>query len=150
VLGWNAFGSTETYIQQSGISPALKIVSPDWFKLDANQFVISKVDPQYIDWAHNSGKQVWPLLGNRFDTELTNVILSDPAKRQQVVNFIRDTLIANDIDGINVDFENMDLKNKQDYVAFIRQLKQAVRPYGRIVSVDVSRENPDPNWSGCF
>lgn len=150
VMGWNAFGTTDTYIEQSSISPTLNVVSPKWFKLDANQLVISEADARYVEWAHDSGKQVWPLFGNTFDPDVTNAILSDPIKSKKTINRLRDILVQNDIDGINVDFENMDMKNKADYVNFIRLLKAALQPHGMLVSVDVSRENPDPNWSGCF
>lgn len=52
--------------------------------------------------------------------------------------------------GINVDFENIDPKNKQDYVVFIQELKQSLNSYDIAVSVDVSRENADPFWSGSL
>lgn len=149
-MGWNALGTTDTYIEQTSIATTLNVVSPGWFKLDADQLVISKVDPRYVTWAHDSGKQVWPLFGNRFDSDLTNTILSDPQKRQQVINTVSDSLIQNNIDGINIDFENIDIKNKADYVDFIRELKNTLQPHGILVSVDVSRENPDPFWSGSF
>jgi spore germination protein YaaH len=150
VMGWNAFGTTDTYIKQSSISSTLNVVSPSWFKLDANQLVISTVDARFVTWAHDSGKQVWPLFGNRFDPDLTNTILSDPIKSNKVINLLRDNLVQNNIDGINVDFENIDIKNKADYVNFIRQLKDTLQPHGILVTVDVSRENPDPSWSGSF
>lgn len=150
VMGWNAFGTTDTYIQQSSVSPVLNTVAPEWFSLDRSQLVANVVDPRYVDWAHSKGKQVWPLLGNRFDVDLTNYILSDKTKRTTVISTLRQLIVQNAIDGINVDFENIDIKNKQDYVTFIKELTAALRPNGRIVSVDVSRENPDPNWSGSF
>jgi spore germination protein YaaH len=150
VMGWHSLGTTETYIQQAGLSPDLTVVSPGWFKLDAVQLVKSVVDPRYVKWAHDSGKLIWPLLGNKFDSELTNSILSDKVKSTKVINLLRDFLVKNDIDGINVDFENMDIKNKDDYVNFIRQLKDTLHPHGILVSVDVTRENPDPFWSGCY
>jgi spore germination protein YaaH len=150
VMGWNANGTTDSYIQQNSISPSLTVVSPLWFKLDAKQLVLSTVNPSYISWAHDSGKQVWPLFGNRFDPELTNSILTDKIKSKNLINRIRDILVYNDIDGINVDFENIDIKNREDFVSFIRQLKDTLHPYGILVSVDVTRENPDPFWSGSY
>jgi spore germination protein YaaH len=150
VMGWNAFGNTETYIKQDSVSPKLTVVSPLWFRLDAKQYVTSSVDPIYVTWAHDSGKQIWPLLGNRFDPVLTDSIISDKIKSKQLITLLCDILVKNNIDGINVDFENMDIKNKNDYVNFIRQLKDTLHPHGILVSVDVTRENPDPNWSGCY
>ncbi|OPA78649.1 hypothetical protein BVG16_12360 [Paenibacillus selenitireducens] len=150
VMGWNAFGTTEKYIEQNSVSPSLNVVSPSWFRLNAEQLLQSEVDTRYISWAHDSGKQVWPLFGNRFDSELTNFILSNKKKSEKLIHLLRDILVKNDIDGINVDFENIDIINKQDYVAFIRQLQETLHPHGILVSVDVSRANPDPFWSGSF
>jgi spore germination protein YaaH len=150
VMGWNALGTTDTYIEQNSISPTVNVFSPQWFTLDAKQWVISEADARYVDWAHASGKKVWPLFGNAFDMDMTNTILSDPVKSTNTINRLRDILVQYDVDGINVDFENLDIKNKADYVNFIRLLKAALQPHGMIVSVDVTRENPDPNWSGCY
>ncbi|WP_018757631.1 glycosyl hydrolase family 18 protein [Paenibacillus terrigena] len=150
VLGWNAFGTTEKYIEQNNTAPSLNVVSPSWFRLEAEQFVQSSVDPKYIRWAHQSGHQVWPLFGNRFDPELTHLVLSNTKKREKLIHRLRDILVHNDIDGINVDFENIDIKDKKIYVSFIRELQETLHPHGILVSVDVSRENPDPFWSGSF
>lgn len=150
VMGWNAFGTTDTYIEQNSISPSLNVVSPSWLRLNAELYVTSEVDKQYIKWAHQSGKFIWPLFGNKFDPELTHYILGDINKRNKLVHLLRDILVNNDLDGINVDFENIDIQDKQNYVAFIRELKNTLQPYGITVSVDVSRENPDPSWSGSF
>ncbi|MFC5530412.1 glycosyl hydrolase family 18 protein [Cohnella yongneupensis] len=152
VMGWNAFGTTETYIKQSSVSKTLNVVSPRWFKLDYNykHLVISEADARFVKWAHNSGKQVWPLFGNSFDTKMTDFIISNPIKSQKTINQLRDIMVKYEIDGVNVDFENMDVKNKAHFVNFIRLLKAALQPYGMQVTVDVTRENPDPNWSGCY
>jgi spore germination protein YaaH len=112
--------------------------------------VTVKVDLSYVKWAHENGKKVWPLFGNRFDPVLTNALVSNPVKRQQVIATIKNTLISYDIDGINVDFENIDIKNKADFVAFVREMSEALRPAGKTVTVDLTRTNPDPNWSGSY
>ena len=49
-----------------------------------------------------------------------------------------------------MDFENIDPKNKQDFVLFITELKIALQPHEIKVSVDVTRENIDPFWSGSL
>ena len=49
-----------------------------------------------------------------------------------------------------MDFENIDPKNKQDFVLFVIELKKALQPHGIKVSVDVTRENIDPFWSGSL
>ncbi|WP_445506146.1 glycosyl hydrolase family 18 protein [Niallia sp. 03190] len=129
----------------------LDVVSPRWFSLNSSENVVTvSANAKYVQAAHASGKQVWPLLGNKFDPVLTDSIISNPQKRQKLVSTLRDSLIQSNSDGINVDFENIDIKNKQDFVLFISELKTALKPSGIVVSVDVTRTNNDPFWSGSF
>ncbi|WP_258535783.1 glycosyl hydrolase family 18 protein [Bacillus sp. 03113] len=151
VMGWNYNGTTESYIQQLQNKKNLNVVSPRWFSLSSSENVVTvSTDSKYVQAAHASGKQVWPLLGNRFDPVLTDSIISNPQKRQKLVTTLRDSLIQSDSDGINVDFENIVIKNKQDFVIFIGELKAALKPSGILVSVFVTRTNNDPFWSGSL
>lgn len=150
VMGWNYGGNTDLYMQQSA-SPNLEVVSPRWFSLsNGNPMVSISVDPRYVQWAHANGKKVWPLFGNRFDPVLTDTLVSQPDKRKQVIDTVKSSLVQHQIDGINIDFENMNIKNKADFVAFIRELRAALKPIGKKVSVSVTRTNSDPSWSGSY
>ncbi|RFU65819.1 glycosyl hydrolase family 18 protein [Peribacillus glennii] len=150
VMGWKYNGSADTYMKQMN-QPNLNVVSPRTYSLNNTDTMVSvSVDTKYIEAAHAQGKQVWPLFGNRFDPVLTDSILSDPEKRAKVVRTLRDSLVQSGSDGINVDFENIHIKNKRDYVRFIGELKNALQPHGILVSVDVTRENGDPFWSGSL
>ncbi|QNG58306.1 LysM peptidoglycan-binding domain-containing protein [Bacillus sp. PAMC26568] len=151
VMGWSFNGTAKTYIQQLKNKSNLNVVSPRWFSLNLSENGAAvNTDPKYAEAAHTSGKQVWPLLGNNFDPVLTHSILSNPEKRKKLVFTLSDALIQSKSDGINIDFENIDIKNKQDYVQFIRELKNALKPHGMIVSVDVTRTSDDPFWSGSL
>lgn len=150
VMGWKYNGNADTYMKQMN-QPNLNVVSPRTYTLNNTDTLVTvSVDTKYIQAAHAQGKQVWPLFGNKFDPVLTDSILSDPQKRQKLVSTLRDSLVQTGSDGINVDFENIDIKNKQDYVLFIAELKKALQTHGILVSVDVSRENEDPFWSGSL
>lgn len=151
VMGWNYFGNTDSYIKQNSVSANLNVVSPRWYSIvDSETPVAVTPDTRYVNWAHSNGKQVWPLIGNKFNPALTDAVLSNPQKRQKVVSMLKDNLVQTGADGINIDFENMDMKNKGDFVSFVKELRDAVKPYGKVVSVDVTRTNPDPNWSGSL
>jgi spore germination protein len=148
-LGWKYNGTDDAYKMQLKID-GLDVVSPRWYTLSKSELVSMNVDERYANSAAKAGKQVWPLFGNKFDPELTNFILSNADKRNKVIEMIKNSLLRTKSEGINVDFENIDPKNKQDYVVFIRELKTALEPYDIDVSVDVSRENADPFWSGSL
>nr|WP_246625259.1 glycosyl hydrolase family 18 protein [Fictibacillus nanhaiensis] len=149
-LGWKYNGTSETYLKQLQI-PGLDVVSPRWYTLsDSDARINVEVDHRYAEAAAQSGKEVWPLFGNKFDPELTNLILSHKENRKKVIKTLTQSLVHTKSKGINVDFENIDPKNKQHYVMFIQELKSALEPYHIVVSVDVSRENADPFWSGSL
>ncbi|CAM3945750.1 glycosyl hydrolase family 18 protein [Paenibacillus alkaliterrae] len=149
VSGWNYLGGTDKFIEVSDIA-ALDVVMPRWYRLSQDGLVSTSPDKRYVDWAHSKGKKVWAMLGNGFDMELTDRVLSSPANRQEVISKVKDSVLANGIDGINVDFENMKLENREEFVIFIRDLKKSLSAGNKLVSVDVTRENPDPNWSGSY
>ncbi|WP_236712811.1 LysM peptidoglycan-binding domain-containing protein [Peribacillus muralis] len=147
VMGWKHNGSKENYTQQLK-HPNLNVVSPRSYTLtDTGNFVSASVDTNYVQYAHKQGKQVWQLIGNKFDPVLTDSVLGNTKKRQKLVATLRDSLVKTKSDGINIDFENIDPKNKKDFVLFISELKKALKPHGITISVDVTRENADPFWS---
>ena len=140
----------KNYAQQLNHSN-LNVVSPRWYTLsNSGNFVSIAADTKYLKDAHSKGKKVWPLFGNKFDPVLTDLVLSNATKRQKLVSALKDSLVQTNSDGINVDFENIDPKNKQDFVRFVTELKKALQPHGIKVSVDVTRENMDPFWSGSL
>ncbi|WP_231687485.1 LysM peptidoglycan-binding domain-containing protein [Bacillus sp. FJAT-22090] len=150
VMGWKYSGSSESYAQQLNHSN-LNVVSPRWYTLsNSGNFVSISADTKYLQDAHSKGKKVWPLFGNKFDPDLTDTVLNNAANRKKLVVALKDSLVQTKSDGINVDFENIHPKNKQDYVLFITELKKALQPNGIKVSVDVTRENSDPFWSGSL
>ncbi len=147
VMSWTHNGSKENYTQQIK-QPNLNVVSPRSYTLkDSGNFVSVSADAKFVQNAHKQGKQVWQLIGNQFDPVLTGSVLGNTKKRQKLVSTLRDSLVKTKSDGINVDFENIDPKNKKDFVLFIGELKKALKPHGIKVSVDVTRENEDPFWS---
>lgn len=148
-LGWKYNGTSDVYNKQLHIN-GLDIVSPRWYTLSQTELIDINENIDYAKEAANAGKQVWPLFGNKFDPELTNEILTDAHKREKVIKEITESLLRTQSQGINVDFENIDPKNKQDYVEFVQELKTKLEPYHIAVSVDVSRENADPFWSGSL
>jgi spore germination protein len=148
-LGWKYNGTIGSYQKQLNIS-GLDVVSPRWFTLSKTELVSMEEDKEYAGAAARAGKQVWPLFGNKFDPELTNTMLSDPDKRKKIIEMLKESLLRTQSQGINVDFENIDPKNKKDYVIFVQELKYALEPFNIVVSVDVSRENADPFWSGSL
>lgn len=55
-----------------------------------------------------------------------------------------------DVDGINIDFENMGLENRDKFTSFMDKLEDETKKYGLTLSVDVTRRVAGSSWSLCY
>jgi spore germination protein len=151
VLGWNAYADRATFLAQNLASAELNVVSPRWFFLDQkNGGITAAPDSAYVAASHQQGQEAWPLFGNRFDSSLTSAFLRSDSLRSQSIAKLLSSLLDSGADGINVDFEKIAPEDKALYAAFISELAAALHPHGLRVSVDITRTNPDPYWSGSL
>lgn len=82
--------------------------------------------------------------------KVTSTILNSYSKRQQLIQSIVEKCAKYDIDGINIDFENMYEADKDKYSRFIIELVPRMLEMKIVTSVDVTAPDGDPNWSLCF
>jgi len=128
--------------------PGVNVVSPTWFHLgDAQGNLTNHADLRYVQWAHEQGYQVWALFSNRFSPELTHAFLSSLAARTRAIKQLLALSALYDLDGINLDFENVYLQDRELLVQFVRELVPLAHEQGLVVSVDVTVKSNSPNWS---
>ncbi len=131
--------------------PGVNVISPTWFHLaDQDGNVINLADKAYVEWAHRNNKQVWALFSNQFDPDLTHEFLRNPKARKNAIYEILLHAEIYDLDGINLDFENIHLKDKDYYTQFVRELTPFLREQGLVISVDVTFLSSSENWSMCY
>lgn len=133
----------------------VNVVSPSFFYLDKNDGVLKEnvgdAGKAYIEWAHSNGYKVWPMISNaEAGTKITSNILNSYTKRQELIQNIVEKCALYDIDGINIDFENMYQADKDKFSRFIIELVPRMQEMGVLVSVDVTAPDGDPNWSLCY
>lgn len=129
----------------------LDVISPTWFSINSAQGNIeSKANKNYVTNAHELGYQVWGLVNNDFDQEITNSILNNTAIRQKVIDKLVEYAVTYDLDGINIDFENMYTKDKSLFTEFVNELSLKLKPKGILLSVDVTVKSQNSSWSGCY
>ena len=133
----------------------VNVVSPSFFYLDKNDGSlkdnVGDAGIAYINWAHSNGYKVWPMISNaEAGIKITSTILNSYSKRQELIESIVQKCAQYDIDGINVDFENMYEADKDKYSRFIIELMPRMLEMGIVTSVDVTAPDGDPNWSLCF
>ena len=135
--------------------PGINVVSPSFFSLkNADGVVINdnttRGGEAYIAWAKEKGYKVWPMFSNNSMKAKTSEILNDYNLRTEMIEKIVQLAIKYKVDGINVDFEFMNMEDKDVYSRFIIELAPRLREYGIVTSVDVTAPDGSENWSLCF
>lgn len=129
----------------------LDVLSPTWFRLTDKQTKISSLaDFKYLEWAKLNGYSVWPLFSNNSDTALTSKILNDSSLREKVIQELLVYVKLYKLEGINLDFENLNIGDKDVYTQFVRELAPPLRQIGVVLSVDVGVPGGSDNWSNCY
>ncbi len=72
--------------------------------------------------------------GGTFDTELARVILNNLEIQETLITNILQTLRTNNYSGVNVDFERVAPADRDRYTAFLRRLRDRIKPAGFILS----------------
>ncbi|WP_192929714.1 glycosyl hydrolase family 18 protein [Alkaliphilus serpentinus] len=130
---------------------AIDVLSPTWFSLsNSDGTIINKGDYSYVLDAHGKGYRVWGLVTNSFDPDLTSDFLSSKDSQD---HFIRQILFYSslyNLDGINIDFENIHYRDKDAFTNFVRSLTQHLKRENLVVSIDVTIPSGSPNWSKVY
>ena len=155
-LVWDYYSQYVTAPDRTGESiPGINVVSPSFFMLErlGKGDITDNADEdgkRYVEWAKGQGYEVWPIFSNDSMPETTHEILSDYNLRAQTIENILALAIEYQVDGINLDFENMYEADKDLYTRFVIELYPRLREYGMNLSVDVTAPDGSPMWSLCF
>ncbi|SMF71306.1 Predicted glycosyl hydrolase [Paenibacillus uliginis N3/975] len=147
-LVWEAVYSRRPDPKAIGKLPGINVVSPTWFSIvDGEGEVESKADPEYVTWAHGQNIEVWGLLSNSFDPDITTSVLATFDRRSRAINQMLQYAEKYKLDGINIDFENVYTKDKENLVQFMREMKPLAHAKGLIISIDVTPKSGSEMWS---
>lgn len=147
-LGWQ-YNQTEEQFKQNVLDANINTLSPRWFFLDAAKGIEDAASPDLVSWAHRNGKKVWPLVGNRFDKQYTHQVLSDPAKAEAAAQQLAQFTDKYSLDGLNIDFENVDAADRQALTSFISSLASKLHASNKTLSVNVSPDT-GTDWTEAF
>ncbi len=129
----------------------LNMVLPEWFFLnpDADTLIV-QIDQKALDVMAKSGVKVMPLLTNNlkgiFRGDVVHRILNSPEKRERLIDDIIKYTSLYKLDGINIDFEDLQEKKNEVLVQFQKSLYEKMHAKGLLVSQDVEPFNNDYNF----
>ncbi|AYA76298.1 glycoside hydrolase [Bacillus sp. Y1] len=145
------FGNTSSYISQVDKTQGnLSQVSPSYFDLNADGSlkITSQFDAAFVTQMHARGIKVAPFLSNHWDRTLGRQALSN---REKLSSQIAEFIVKNNLDGVQVDIENVTDIDREAYTDLVRLLREKL-PANKEVSVAVSA-NPNgwtKGWHGSY
>jgi cellulose synthase/poly-beta-1,6-N-acetylglucosamine synthase-like glycosyltransferase/peptidoglycan/xylan/chitin deacetylase (PgdA/CDA1 family)/spore germination protein YaaH len=133
----------------------LNTVYPEWFFIDTVTHKLqTRIDSAGLAVMKKNNLSIQPIfnnfhtaktIGNRgfFDGKLLHVILNDSAKRKNIINQIADTLEYYQLQGLNIDFEELNETTNEPLTKFQKELYSVLHTRNLLVSMDVQARNED-------
>ncbi|MDF2866510.1 MAG: glycoside hydrolase family 18 [Clostridia bacterium] len=141
VMFWQ-YGNSLNTLENSKIN-IVNVVSPTLYELkNSTGDVNSKSATAYVNKAKSLGYKVWPIITNGIDSVSyspadTSLLMNSESARENLIKNILNILKNDNLDGINIDFENMKVDDRELYTQFIRELAPLVRKQNKVLSVDM-------------
>lgn len=120
----------------------VNVVSPTWYQLsDSTGGFNSFAQQEYVDYIHETGRQIWPLWSDFTSVSAENgwseyELFAVTQNRRALIASMMDEVKAYGYDGINIDFEKVSSDNGIHFVQFLRELSIECRNAGVVLSVD--------------
>ncbi|CAN5832382.1 glycosyltransferase [soil metagenome] len=136
----------------------LNTIYPEWFFIDTlNYSLQTRIDSAGLAVMKEKKLSIQPIFNNfhtnksnpakgDFDGNLAHVILNDPAKRKFIIQQLADTLLHYQLQGINIDFEELKETNNETLTAFQKELYETLHAKNLLVTIDVSPDNEDYDY----
>lgn len=153
---WDYYSQVAKAPDRSGETiEGINVVSPAFFSFKeggSGEIVdnAGQAGREYVAWAHENGYKVWPIFSNSSMLTTTSKMLNDEATRSELINVIVSLADQYQVDGINLDFENMKEEDKDVFSQFVIELAPRLRDMGKVLSVDVTAPDGAPTWSLCY
>ncbi len=129
----------------------ISIVSPQVFSLDSTGAIRGSVDPRVIATAWAKGVKLIPLVTNPgFDQPSIHRVLNDPVARAFALHSLAELCRVNRFDGIQFDFENFHVSDRDAFTSFTRAAVDSVHRAGCSLSAAVVPRLGDDPGTGSY
>lgn len=139
-LVWHQSTSTESndaMAEMTAEMTGVNVISPTWFSVtDETGTISSLASADYVQKAHEAGREVWGLIDNFNEAFDETIDLAFASVRRKIIEQLLAEAASCGMDGINVDFENLKEAGIPHYLQFLRELTSAAHAQNLVVSVD--------------
>ncbi len=129
---------------------SLNEVSPNYFSLnsDGSLALTSSISSDFVYDMHSRGINVVPFLSNGWSRDVGVAALNN---REALSKSIAEAVSLYELDGVNIDIENVTSMEREAYVAFIRLLRsQLPEDKTLVVSVAANPFGWTTGWQGSY
>jgi len=123
-----------------------------WFNLEPDGHLSAKGgarDAALITYAHQHGIKVIPTITNNYDSAKTSAVLRDPALLATHIEAIMAEITGSQLDGIDIDYEDVASEDRAAYTAFIQQLAARLHAEQKLLIVTIQPKQSDGSlWDG--
>lgn len=147
-MSYAYFETGEAIIQTlSATGDILDVVSPSYFDLnsDGSLKITQQFNPSVIKEMQRKNYKVVPFLSNHWDRDVARAALRN---KDNLIREITRVIAEHNLDGINVDIENLTEADRDAFTVFVKELREAL-PKDKEVSVAVAA-NPKGYTSGWY
>lgn len=162
VIGWIPYWDQKTAFESFSQNVSLfDFVSVFWYRVDANGNLITYKqtieDQTIIDLAHQNKVKVLAVVANMpdyeengdWDARRVDRVISTPKARSKHISDLLTLIEKNNLDGIDIDYENLRASQKENFSLFIEELADKLHKKGKILGVAIhpktSENNPTEN-----
>ena len=136
----------------------LNTIFPEWFFIDPVTFKLqTRIDSAGLAIMKQKNLSIQPIFNNfysnkkgngigDFDGGLAHTVINNPEKRKAIIQQIVDTLNYYKLQGINIDFEELNEKSNETLTQFQKEVYEALHSKGLLVSMDVTPKNEDYDY----
>jgi spore germination protein YaaH len=141
----------------------ISVVAPQSFSMDSIGIISGRVDPRVVAKAREAKVKLVPLIVNPgFDQAIFHHVLTTPDARRRAIRSITALCRDNRFDGIQFDFENISVADRDAFTSFSREVADSLHRINCTLSAAVvprSSEYPGPtsyhkwiydNWRGAY
>ncbi len=132
----------------------LNTVFPEWFFVDTLTYHLqTRIDSAGLVLMKQKQLRIMPIVSNfrsvatGFDGRLLHKIFSDSVLENNFIKQIADTLSFYGLNGINVDFEELNEPTNDALTQFQKKLYERLHGRGLLVSMDVEPKNNDYDYA---
>jgi spore germination protein len=128
-------------------------VSPFWYTTNTRGDILadgSARDKTLVDLAHSKNVLVIPTIHNIRTPDPVPALLRSPERRGSHIRNILNEVLANNYDGIDIDYELLDSSLRAEFSAFISDLGKALHEQGKLLTIAVHARTANNAGLGGF